>query len=746
MGSDDAASSASQASGEASPAVERILVGRYRLGPTLGTGAYTKSFDAVDLADDTPVVVKMLPSQFGASASFMERFSTDLQVASELDHPNIARLLNYGVEQVGAKAYPFLVTEQFAGGSLRGMLDRGRQLSASQVLLVGLDVCRGLAYAHARGLIHGAVTPANLLFGLDRKVRIADFGISRLLGDIRWANPGRIDIDSARYASPEHALGLPLDQSSDVYSLCLTLVESVTGQVPFAADTAVSTLSARLDKLMPVSADLGALASVLERAGRPAAEDRFTAVELGKALVAAAGNMPRPEPIALIGLGRFGDATATLPVLGADPQAVPDESSADPDITGSLVATQGAAPRVLDESDQMALLAQLPDSTADVVFEPLPVIESAGIPAPFELAPFETAPFETATPWSDPNAAATYDTYESSETSEASGAYETAHAYETYESYETSETYGAESTQQYAGYDEPSEQEHTDYGYAGGQTGTVAGEVAAAWMPEPQPVRRTATIETVEGDDDVLNIDRRSLVRYLAAALALVAAAALGVVAFRWLSTPSHDVPNLIGASEAEAANIVASNGWTLDVRRARDDTQPQGSVVSTDPAAGEGLKEGATITLVVSDGPTLSVLPDVTNLPIDEARSALTAAGLVMREAQTVVSDTVLEGSIISWTVAEQPTLAAGSQVPKGTTVDVVVSAGSATRSVPNIVGAALDEARAQLESAGLVAGEVAEQRSATVPAGSVISTDPPVGSTVAAASAVNLTVSTGP
>ena len=239
---------------------------------------------------------------------------------------------NFGVEEVGAKSYPYLVTEQFAGGSLRGMLDRGRQLSASQVLLVGLDVCRGLAFAHAKGIVHGAITPSNLLFGTDRKVRIADFGISRLLGDIRWSNPGRIDIDSARYASPEHALGLPIESRSDIYSLCLTLVESVTGLVPFAADTAVSTLSARLDKLMPVSADLGALASVLERAGRPVLEDRYTAVELGRALVAAAEKMPRPEPIALIGLGRFGDTTTTLPTLGDGPT---DDSL---NLTGAIAA------------------------------------------------------------------------------------------------------------------------------------------------------------------------------------------------------------------------------------------------------------------------------------------------------------------------------------------------------------------------------------------------------------------------
>ena len=176
----------------------RTVAGRYRLGPTLGSGANAKSFDSVDLRDESPVVVKMLPSQFGASATFMERFRADLEVAAALDHPNIARIRDFGAEHVGGKAYPFVVTEQFAGGSLRGMLDRGRNLSASQALLVGLDVCRGLAHAHAQGLVHGSLTPSNLLFDGDRRVHIADFGIARLLSDIVWRDPSRIDIEIGR--------------------------------------------------------------------------------------------------------------------------------------------------------------------------------------------------------------------------------------------------------------------------------------------------------------------------------------------------------------------------------------------------------------------------------------------------------------------------------------------------------------------------------------------------------------------
>jgi len=678
----------------------RTLAGRYRLGPTLGTGAHAKSFDAIDLTDGSPVVVKMLPSHFGASASFMERFNLDLKVAAELDHPNIVRVLHFGVERVGAKDYPFVVTAQLPGGSLRGILDRGRTITASQALMIGLDVCRGLAHAHSRGLVHGAITPSNILFGPDRKVQIADFGISRILGDLVWSNPGRVDVDVARYASPEQALGVAVEPRSDVYCLALTLVESVTGVVPFSADTSVATLTARLDKLMPVSADLGALASVLERAGRPALEDRFTAVEFGRALVVAAEKMPRPEPVAVVGLGRFGEASATLiDVVEPQPDITGPTDTGGMDVTGAIakVRPDAAAPAAVPETDPMASLRSLPDAAGVREVAPMPAVQQAPDSA---LAPGSWAP-------SPPSVPAGWE--EVTTGSRRAG--------------------------------EPAAEP-----VAGGSSDTLPlGETAADWAPEPTVVQRTTTIETVEGDDDVLDIDRRSMTKYVLAALGLLLAAVLGVIGYRALSAPSHTVPNLIGVTEAQATNLVGSNGWKLDVRRLRDDGQAQGDIVSTDPAAGERLKKGSTLVLVVSDGPTLSVIPDVTGFDVDTARSKLTQLGLTMREAQQQASETVPAGSIISWSVPEQPTLTAGSQVPKGTTVEVVVSSGSSSRTVPDLTGLTVEDATARLDELGLVAGTPTETFSLTVESGRIVSTDPAAGTSTSLGATVNLVVSKG-
>ena len=172
------------------------------------------------------------------------------------------------------------------------------------------------------------------MFGDDRRLRVVDFGIAELLGADAWDNPANVPTHVARYASPEQALGMEVDAKTDVYALSLSLIEAVTGSVPFAGDSTNSTLALRVGKLMPVSADLGSLAAVLERAGRPDSEDRSTAAEFGRGLVQAAETLPRPEPIPLIATGLFTSVPARQPgdpTGGHErPATVPAEPAAPP--------------------------------------------------------------------------------------------------------------------------------------------------------------------------------------------------------------------------------------------------------------------------------------------------------------------------------------------------------------------------------------------------------------------------------
>ena len=158
---------------------------------------------------------------------------------------------DWGEESDLSEHGPYLVLEYLGGGSLRSMLDAGRLLTPSQALVVGLEAARGLEYAHRRGIVHRDIKPANLLFDEEGRLRIADFGLARAIAEAAWTEPSGVVFGTARYASPEQAQGKPVDGKTDVYSLALVLIESVTGNVPFAADTTVATLMARIDSADP---------------------------------------------------------------------------------------------------------------------------------------------------------------------------------------------------------------------------------------------------------------------------------------------------------------------------------------------------------------------------------------------------------------------------------------------------------------------------------------------------------------
>ena len=283
----------------------RLLGGRYRLGDAIGTGGSGTVYLADDLSLGRQVAVKVLHSSLVGDEAFVERFRTEARLVASLADPHVVSIYDWGVD---GQAY--LVTEYLGGGSLRSILSSGRTLSPSQMLMVSLEACRALDHAHRQGIVHRDVKPANLLFGQDGRLCIADFGLAEALTGAasRELYGGGGVIGTARYASPEQAQGLALDGRSDVYALALCMVEGVTGHLPLVADTLEGTLSARVDQDVPIPDTLGPLVPVVAHAGAAEPENRPTARELGRMLLDIAGRMARPEPLPLVGPGEVGAA------------------------------------------------------------------------------------------------------------------------------------------------------------------------------------------------------------------------------------------------------------------------------------------------------------------------------------------------------------------------------------------------------------------------------------------------------
>jgi len=198
--------------------------------------------------------------------------------------------------------------------------------------------------------------------------------------------------------------------------------------------------------------------------------------------------------------------------------------------------------------------------------------------------------------------------------------------------------------------------------------------------------------------------------------------------------------PNVVGLSQAQATADIVSAGLILgNVTQQNDDTVPAGDVISQDPIAGTMVASGSGIDLVVSLGPGTTAVPDVTGLTTAEAITSIVSAGLTPGAVSNEFSDTVPMGLVIS----QDPT--GGAMVAPASTVDIVVSLGVGTTTVPDVTGMTEAEATAEIGVAGLIVGTVTLQSSGTVPSGDVISQNPSSGMTVDRGSAVDLVVSTG-
>ena len=210
-----------------------VLGGRYTLLAVLGTGGMATVWRARDEMLGRDVAVKILSAQHAADPGFLARFEGEARHAAAVSHPRLVTVFDCGVES----GTPFIVMELVAGRTLRQVLDEAGVLPPGQAVAIAAAVCEGLEAAHAAGLVHRDITPANIVLN-GGEVKVLDFGIARADGT-RAATAGGTVVGTVAYLSPEQASGQPADPRSDLYSLGCVLFEMLTGRPPFTADSAV---------------------------------------------------------------------------------------------------------------------------------------------------------------------------------------------------------------------------------------------------------------------------------------------------------------------------------------------------------------------------------------------------------------------------------------------------------------------------------------------------------------------------
>ncbi|MCB9573379.1 MAG: serine/threonine protein kinase [Kofleriaceae bacterium] len=240
-------------------------LGPYRLDGKIGAGAMGEVWAGHDLRLARPVAIKVLPAALAASPARIRRLEAEARAAAAIAHPNVVRIYDVGRDDDVA----YVVSELIDGESLRSLLDR-RAVSATRARTLGVELARGLAAAHDRGVIHRDLKPENLIVTADGHLKILDFGLAKVAGDrgdaVDHTEPGAV-LGTAGYLSPEQARGEPADARSDLFAVGAILYELATGDRAFGGATFAERLSAVL-RDRPVHLDddaLGDLAPLVAR-------------------------------------------------------------------------------------------------------------------------------------------------------------------------------------------------------------------------------------------------------------------------------------------------------------------------------------------------------------------------------------------------------------------------------------------------------------------------------------------------
>ncbi|MGW2744399.1 protein kinase domain-containing protein [Streptomyces sp. NPDC001450] len=282
------------------PGRERVIAGRYRLLSPLGEGGMGTVWRARDEVLHREVAVKEVRAPAGLPASDVERMYARLEreawAAARVANRNVVTV--YDVAMEGGR--PWVVMELVRGLSLADQLEAEGPLPPQRAAHIGAEVLAALSAAHAAGVLHRDVKPANVLLANDGRVVLTDFGIATVEGSSALTMTGEV-IGSPEFLAPERALGRTPGPESDLWSLGVLLYAAVEGNTPFRQDTPLSTLRAVVDEELPPPRRAGPLAPVIEGLLRKDPAERLSGegAEHELRIVAAGGTLgpARTEPV-----------------------------------------------------------------------------------------------------------------------------------------------------------------------------------------------------------------------------------------------------------------------------------------------------------------------------------------------------------------------------------------------------------------------------------------------------------------
>jgi beta-lactam-binding protein with PASTA domain/predicted Ser/Thr protein kinase len=677
----------------ARPPVGRILDGRYRVESLIATGGMATVYLGTDTRLDRTVALKIMHAELANDEDFVRRFVGEARSVARLSHPNVVGVYDQGAD--GRTLY--LAMEYVAGRTLRDLLNEQGSLRPREALDIMEGVLGGLGAAHAAGLAHRDVKPENVLLTAGHDVKVADFGLARMLAGTSHTKTGML-IGTAAYLAPEQVSQGVADARTDVYAAGIMLFEMLTGQQPHTADTPLAVAYKHVNEAVPVPSQFVD--------GIPPALDDL--------VLRATSRNPDLRPA---DGGQFmrslNEVRLSLPPAPPAAPAAPaylDPGYQDPPYPGPGYDAPGYGAPAYGAS--AAPIGYQPDGWPA---QPPP---SQYVD---DLIPGMHAPADPAGASSIPPAAAPTGVGAAFPTSGPSGP--------------------ASSTSAFSG---------TGFAMPPGD-----GNPGPARRAEEDAFHRAANHTLVvapgaatgygrgrgrdgHGGPREPGLQRWLFSRRLYYVLGGLAAVLLIGLLIWWQSAGKYTTVPSVGHLSASTARLeIRNQGLTAKMGQPKFSARVvKGTIIGTEPAIGSRVSKGSTVLLIVSAGPHMIQVPQVTGSTLATAQAALRHAGLIPGKVVEETSTTIQSGIVISTT----PT--SGVSWPESRPVSLVVSTG---QPVPSFVGQqkAVAEQWAQANSVQL--NEVADAKS-DQPAGTITQQSVPPGTSFTAHEVITIDYSNGP
>ncbi|SFC72927.1 serine/threonine protein kinase [Streptomyces aidingensis] len=665
------------------PLIGCVLDGRYRVDARVAVGGMATVYRALDMRLDRVLALKVMHPALATDAAFVERFIREAKSAAGLDHPNIVGVTDQGTDG----GYVYLAMEYVAGCTLRDVLRESGALQPRAVLDILEPVLAGLGAAHRGGLVHRDVKPENVLIGDDGRVKIADFGLVRGVDGQTSATTGSL-LGTVSYLAPEQIQSGPLGPFTDVYACGVMLYEMLTGTKPHRGETPAQVLLAHVQSEMPLPS---ALVS-----GLPAELDGLVA------RAAARDPQLRPADAAVfLSMVRAARSRLTDAQLDAFPyQALVRPGPAAPaDATGFTGSGSGSGPGSgPDDVTSVVPLPAVAVPPAEAPMERTAVIEvePGGIPGPpppgaVPGAAGEPPAGEPPARRGGPSRRALFSLLGLVLVALGAGAgvwYINSGQFLRTPGVLALTEKEARRTLERAGLGV-----EVEYAFSG----TVEkGRVIETDPERGERVRRNAVITVVvsRGPEvvqvpDLAGVPLGEAKRLLteagltpgeeegrfhpAIARGAVIATDPAIGTELRPDTPVDlvvsrgaevEVPDVLGLPEGTAQQRLREAGFEVEVAAGRVFSEfPAGAVAEQDPAGDSRAGEGETVTLAISKGPEMVVVPDVRGLGEDDAVRVLEDAGFEVSVQRFFFTGTVFNQSV------REP-----DSAPKGSTITIFV------------------------------------------------------------------------